>query len=70
MFLHSLRRVSFTWNVDHAVDCACQGRLALHRYELGIQLFGGRDDTDTTRKDRMASIPNARLLLRMQFCCW
>ena len=54
-------------STDHAVDRSCQGRVPVDRYKLGVQLPSRRNDSNPARVDRVEAVPDARLLLRLQF---
>jgi hypothetical protein len=52
---------------DYASCCSCQGRFTINCHKLGIQLSCWGDDPISSRPHWMAAVPNARVLLCLQF---
>lgn len=68
--MHLASLVADYMYLDPAAHCARQGRVLVHCYELGIQFPCRRDDSDIAGNDRVAVVPDARILLCLQFHSW
>ena len=56
--------------LDHAFEHPCEGRVPVYRNKLAVQLHCGRNDPRVAGADRVATLPHARLLLRLQLHPW